>query len=120
VFVAHAREYCSVRRDPSELEAVLARLREALIAQYGQHTRVDVQLREAEILARAWNKQTERERRTANPVSSIAHELLATPAIRGGNKRRSSGRADRCRHRRETYGWHHPILAGAKERVSRI
>jgi hypothetical protein len=53
VFVAHAVEYRRVASDPGELEEVLAKLREAVIRQYGEHTRASVQFREAEAMEKA-------------------------------------------------------------------
>jgi hypothetical protein len=53
VFVAHSVEYRRVVRDPGELQDVLARLREAAIRQYGEHTRASVQCKEAEEMEKA-------------------------------------------------------------------
>jgi hypothetical protein len=53
VFVAHAVEYRRVVSDPGEVEDVFAKLREAVIRQYGEHTRASVQFREAEAMEKA-------------------------------------------------------------------
>ena len=53
LFDAHATEYRSVLRDPGELEPVLARLREAVIKQYGEPTRAAIQCKEAQEMEKA-------------------------------------------------------------------
>jgi len=54
VFLAHAREYRSALHDPAAAEPILARLREAVIERYGEHTRASIECREAQQMEEAW------------------------------------------------------------------
>jgi hypothetical protein len=47
VFTAHATEYSVASRHPGELKPVLSRVREAVIGEYGEHTRASIQFLEA-------------------------------------------------------------------------
>jgi hypothetical protein len=82
VFVAHAVEYRRVVSDPSELEEFLAKLREAVIRQYGEHTRASVQRTEAEEMEKAL---TDGNIRLAEPGSSGT--IGAETPVPGLNKR---------------------------------
>lgn len=57
VFLAHAVEYRSALPNPRELEPVLARLREAVITEYGEQVRPAIQRLEAEEFAKAWPEE---------------------------------------------------------------
>jgi len=53
VFIAHGNEYLAILTDNEELGSLLAKLREAVINQYGEHVRIAVQCKEAQLQERA-------------------------------------------------------------------
>jgi len=57
VFLAHATEYAAELRQPSSLAPVLAKLRNAVIKQYGEHARALVEAREAQQIEKASDEQ---------------------------------------------------------------
>jgi hypothetical protein len=53
VFLAHATEYAARLRQPRRLALVLAKLREAVIKQYGEFARTPVRVRESQQIEKA-------------------------------------------------------------------
>lgn len=53
VYVAHATEYRAVLHDRGDLEPLFAKLREAIVQRYGEHTRAAVQCKETQQMEKA-------------------------------------------------------------------
>src|SRR5580698_4896749 len=71
VFMAHSNEYVQALRDPGELDSVLAKLREAVIKQYGEHVRAAIQSKEAQQMEKAsanWSSDSDLTEENCAPI----------------------------------------------------